>query len=119
MRERAVHHIRLVQFDDVGNEQNLSSDAGPVDRRFEFFIDDAFVRGVLIDDHQSVPRLRHDIGVVDLRARGAERMIERIGAGAAKPAAGSALTSAADSTPTAGAPTSNAACAASAKPLRA
>ena len=66
-----VHHILFVQFDDIGDEQNLSSDAGPVDRRFEFFIDDTFVGGMLIDDDQTVARLRHDIGFVNLRARGA------------------------------------------------
>ncbi len=38
------------------------------------------MRGMLIDDDQAVARLRHDVIVVHLRPRRAERMIERIGA---------------------------------------
>ena len=37
--------------------------------------------GVLVDDDQAVAGLRHDIGLVDLRARGAERAVEQIGGG--------------------------------------
>ena len=37
------------------------------------------MRGVLIDDDETVARLRHDVGVVHLRARGAERVFERVG----------------------------------------
>ena len=36
------------------------------------------MRGVLIDDDEPVARLRDDVGLVQLRARGAERMIEQI-----------------------------------------
>jgi hypothetical protein len=34
---------------------------------------------VLIDDHESIVRLRHDIGLMNLRTRSAERTIELIG----------------------------------------
>ncbi len=37
--------------------------------------------GVLIDDDDALSRLRHDIGLVHLRARGAERPVEEIGLG--------------------------------------
>ena len=45
------------------------------------------MRGVLVDDDDGVSRLRHDVGLVQLRARRAERAVEQrlgrgIGAGA-------------------------------------
>ncbi len=101
--------VGLVEFDDLRDEQDLPRDAGFVERRLHAFIDEALVRRVLIDDDEAVARLRHDIGLVHLRARRAERPVEqprarvrrvrraRIGRGA---------------------PTSKAACAASAKPAR-
>ena len=73
--------VGLVEFDDFRDQQDLPRDAGFVERGLEPLIDDALVRGVLIDDDEPVARLRHDIGLVDLRARGAERMIEKIGGG--------------------------------------
>ena len=36
-------------------------------------IDEALVGGVLVDDDDAVARLRHNIGLVDLRARCAKR----------------------------------------------
>ena len=35
--------------------------------------------GVLIDNNEAVAGLRHDVSLVDLRPRGPERVIERIG----------------------------------------
>ena len=67
------------------------------------------MRGVLIDDDDAVARLRHDVGLVHLRARRAERAVEQIGRGL-----GDSTRASAD-----GAPMSNAACAASAKPASA
>ena len=64
------------------------------------------MRGVLVDDDEAVAGLRHDIGLVHLRARGAERPVEQVGRGLGDATRVSA----------AGAPTSKAACAASAKP---
>ena len=37
------------------------------------------MRGVLVDDDQAVARLRHDVGLVHLRARGAERPLDQFG----------------------------------------
>ena len=37
------------------------------------------MRGVLVDDHESVAGLRYDIGLVDLRARRPQRTVEQIG----------------------------------------
>ena len=64
------------------------------------------MRGVLVDDHQPVARLRHDVSFVHLRARGAERTLDQIGC----------RLEALDRASADGAPTSKAACAASAKP---
>ena len=40
---------------------------------FEFFVDDALVRGVHIDDHQPMLVLRQDVDAVELRQREAKR----------------------------------------------
>ena len=77
MREQTLD-FRLVEFDDIGDEQDLARDAGFADRGLELLVDDAFVGGVLIDDDETVAGLRHDVGVVHLRARRTKRMIERI-----------------------------------------
>ena len=50
-----------------------------VERRLHALVDDALMRGVLVDDDQAVARLRHDVGLVHLRARGAERPLDQIG----------------------------------------
>ena len=39
------------------------------------------MRGVLVDDDYAVAGLRDDIGLVQLRARSAERPVERFGHG--------------------------------------
>ena len=39
------------------------------------------MRGVLVDDDQPIAGLRHDVGLVHLRARGAERAVEQFGRG--------------------------------------
>ena len=39
-----------VELDDLRNEQDLAGDAGIGERRFEPLVDDALVRGVLIDN---------------------------------------------------------------------
>ena len=49
-----------------------------VERGLEALVDDALVRGVLVDDDEAVAGLRHDIGLMQLRARGAERTVDQI-----------------------------------------
>ena len=78
MREQPLD-VRLVKFDDIGDQQDLPRHAGLGDRGFEFFVDDAFMGGVLIDNDEAVAGLRHDVSLMHLRARGPERVIERIG----------------------------------------
>ena len=41
------------------------------------------MRGVLVDDDNAIARLRHDIGLVHLRAGSPERLIEQLGCGLA------------------------------------
>ena len=77
-----------------------------LERRLHALVDQPLVRGVLIDDHQPVAGLRDDVGVVHLRARGAERTVEHVGRGLGH----------FDARGRGAPPTSNAACAASAKP---
>ena len=73
--------VGLVELDDLRDQQNLPRDAGLLERGLHALVDDALMRGVLVDDDEAVARLRHDVGLVHLRARGAERPVEQIGRG--------------------------------------
>src|SRR5215208_1334070 len=66
-------HIGLVELDDFGNEQDLASDAALIDRNLHALINDALVRGVLVDNDEAVLRLCHDISLMHLRARSPKR----------------------------------------------
>src|SRR5262249_61908781 len=66
----------FVELDDFRNKQDLSRHAFSGDRIFEAFVDDALVSGMLIDDDEPFAGLRHTVSRVDLRPRGAERMID-------------------------------------------
>ena len=70
--------VGFVELDDVGDQQKLPRHAGLFDGGLEPLIDDALMRGVLIDDNKPIARLRDDVSVVNLCSRGAERMIELI-----------------------------------------
>ncbi len=98
--------VGLVELDDVGDQQDLPRHAATRQRRLHPLVDQPLMGGVLVDDHHAVAGLRHDIGLVDLGARGAERPVDRVGLGF-----DSCMRASAD-----GPPTSNAAWAASAKP---
>ena len=71
--------VSFVELDDVGDQEKLPRHAGLRNCCLEPLIDDALVRGVLIDNDEPIARLRDDVSVVDLRTRRAERMIELIG----------------------------------------
>ena len=101
--------VGLVELDDLGDQQDLPRDAAALERRLHALVDEPLMRGVLVDDDQAVARLRHDVGLVHLRARGAERPVEQVGRG---------LDDCRRAQSADGAPTSKAACAASAKPAR-
>ena len=77
-REQALD-VGLVELDDLGDQQDLARDAGLLQRRLQPLVDEALVRGVLVDDDDAVAGLRDDIGLVHLRARGAERPVEQVG----------------------------------------
>ncbi len=62
-------HVGLVELDDLGDQQDLPRHACPLQRRLHALVDDALMRGVLVDDHDAVARLRHDVRLVQLRAR--------------------------------------------------
>ena len=68
--------IGFIELDDLGNEKDLAGNTGLGDRFLEAFIDNAFMCGVLVNDHQAVLSLRHNISVVNLRPRRSERMID-------------------------------------------
>ena len=71
--------IGLIKLDDFRNQHDLAGDAGHFDRRLHSLIDDALMRGMLIDDDEPVAGLRHDIGLVDLRARSTQRPPDLLG----------------------------------------
>ena len=73
-RAEQTVHVGFVELDDLRDQENLARDAASFQRRLEFLVDDALMGGVLIDDDEPVARLRNDIGLVHLRAGGAERM---------------------------------------------
>ena len=73
--------VRLVEFDDFRDQQDLPRHAGFLDRGLHALVDDALMRGVLVDDDEAVAGLRHDIGFVDLRARRAQWTFDLLGGG--------------------------------------
>ena len=70
-----------VHFDDCRDEQPLPRDAAVGEHRLHALVDEALVRRVLVDDDDRVARLRDDVGLVQLRARGAERAVLQLGGG--------------------------------------
>src|SRR5215467_16147148 len=69
--------IGFIELDDFGNEKDLPRHTSLGDRFLQSLIDDAFMRGMLVDDYQAVLRLRNDISVMNLGARRSERMIKQ------------------------------------------
>ena len=65
---------RLLQLDDLGDQQRLRRDPPTGKRGAHPFEHQPFMRGMLVDEHQPVLRLGDDIGLGDLPARDAERM---------------------------------------------
>ena len=61
-------------FDDFGDQQQLAGDAFAQQRGFKFFVDDAFVGGVLVDENDAVFGLGDDVGFVQLGAGEAETL---------------------------------------------
>src|SRR5215510_8200701 len=53
--------IRLVELDDLRNEKNLARNPGILDGCLDPLVNDPLMSGVLIDDDESVMRLRHDV----------------------------------------------------------
>ncbi len=70
-----------VELDDLRDQQDLAGDAFLVERGLHALVDQPLVGGVLVDDDEAVAGLRHDVGVVHLGARGAERAVEQVGRG--------------------------------------
>ena len=60
----------FVQLDDFGDQQSLALHPAIDQRRLDTLVDQPFVGGVLIDDHDAVGCLGYDVRVVDLRPRG-------------------------------------------------
>src|SRR5205823_2490578 len=68
----------LLQFDNLRDQQDLALHAISRKRGLQLFIDDALMRGVLVHDNEAVAGLRHDVGLVDLRACRTQRPIEQV-----------------------------------------
>src|SRR5262249_5853552 len=74
-------HVGFVELDDLRNEQDLAGDAALLQGRLQALVDEPFVGSVLVDDDDAVARLRHDVGLVHLRACGAEPPAQDAGGG--------------------------------------
>ncbi len=61
-------HVRLGHLDDLGDQQGLRGDAIIRHLALEFFIDQPFVGGVLVDNDHPIGGLGDDVVLVDLRA---------------------------------------------------
>ena len=65
----------LAHLDDLGQQQRLALHALGLELVLELLVQQALVRGVLVDDHHALVGLRHDVGLVQLRARHAQRIV--------------------------------------------
>ena len=66
--------LRRVELDHLGHQQSVARHPARRQRRLHPLVHQPFVGRVLIDQHQAALCLRHDIAVVQLGARGAERV---------------------------------------------
>ena len=66
--------MRGIEVDHLGQQQALARHPARDESRLHALVDQALVGGVLVDQDQARLRLRHDVAVVQLRARGAERI---------------------------------------------
>ena len=65
--------IRFLQFDDGRDKHRIGLRAALRLEPFQLFINQSFMRRVLVDDDDAVGRLRDDVIPVDLRLRRAQR----------------------------------------------
>ena len=78
LRADFVVLFRIIQFDDFGQQQPLSLDTAFGQIGLHAFIDNAFMRGVLIDNHQTVAGLGNDVIGMHLPAGCPQRMINKL-----------------------------------------
>ena len=62
-----------IEIDDQWGQQHLPLDRALLALKLEPLVDDALMRGVLVDDDDAVSRLRYDVILVQLRPRRAKR----------------------------------------------
>ena len=68
-----------VELDHLGQQQALAGDPARRERRLHALVDQPLVGGMLVDQHHAVAGLGEDVGVMQLRARRAQRMaLERL-----------------------------------------
>ncbi len=65
----------LAHHDHLGQQQRLALDAVGHELVLQLLVQQPFVRGMLVDDHHAFAGLRHDVGLVQLSARHAQREI--------------------------------------------
>lgn len=68
----------FVEFDHFGQQQSLTLDTIGGKIGLHAFIDNAFMGGMLIDNHQTVSGLGNDVIGMDLPARSTKRMINKL-----------------------------------------
>ena len=67
-----------IELDHLGQQQHLARDTALRHLHFHPFVDQPLVGRVLIDDHDAVPGLGHDVGLVHLGAGGPQREVDRV-----------------------------------------
>ncbi len=71
--------LRRIQLHDFRDQQGLAGDRAVLHLQLHPLVHEAFVGGVLVDDHHPVAGLGEDIGFVHLGARRPQGLVEGIG----------------------------------------
>ena len=66
-----------LELDDLRYQQRLARDAARRQLMLHALVDETLMGGMLVDDDDAVGGLRHDVGLVQLGARRAERIVAR------------------------------------------
>ena len=65
----------LAQLDHFGQQQRLALHALGLELVLQPLVHQPLMGGVLVDDHHALVGLGHDVGLVELRARDAQRIV--------------------------------------------
>ena len=64
-----------VEIDNLGHQQRLGFNTAVGALALQAFVDEAFMGGVLVDEHEAIPRLGNNVVVMNLGARIAKGIV--------------------------------------------